>query len=539
MKRLAKISIVLALAGALLLPTFGLHKEEADAEEITTTATGYTKASDVQYVTSGGYVVNWGARGEDCTFLSSKAETFYAQKATYSYDTLSGKKGGSTQGNAHTSELYKALQSMMKAEHDYQTSYGETREQYRYTDCVSNNYSSISSFYSGRVLNGEWDGGSTWNREHTWPNSKGLGGNDENDIMMLRPTWVSENSSRGNTAYGESGSYYDPGESTRGDCARIVLYVYTRWGNTEYMWGTKGVMENMDVLLRWMEEDPVDTWEMGRNDAVQSITGTRNVFVDYPEYAWQLFGKTAPKNTSTPSGEAMGGGGATLPPTSEDTPNSSEEKPDSSVDKPNSSEEAPNSSIEKPTTSVGGSASSGSASNGGGTSSGGASSGGTSGVGTSADDECPNGGVHEYGDWFVINNATATSEGWRERFCIHCSAMQGETIPIPKVESVIVDPPEPTCPDGSAHEYGEWFEISSATATSEGRRERFCKGCSAMQAEIFPPIADVSVSDSASEGDNAASSADDGGCSGSVYGVAGGVILAIACAVVYKRRRVE
>jgi hypothetical protein len=53
-----------------------------------------------------------------------------------------------------------------------------------------------------------------------------------------------------------------------------------------------------------MEQDPVDTWEMGRNDAVQSITGTRNVFVDYPEYAWLLFGEECPKDLVTPSREA-------------------------------------------------------------------------------------------------------------------------------------------------------------------------------------------------------------------------------------------
>ena len=63
------------------------------------------------------------------------------------------------------------------------------------------------------------------------------------------------------------------------------------------------------ALLAWMEEDPVDTWEMGRNDAVQSITGTRNVFVDYPEYAWLLFGREIPSDMTTPSGEAAGGNG--------------------------------------------------------------------------------------------------------------------------------------------------------------------------------------------------------------------------------------
>ena len=292
--RLTLLLILVAMvATSLLVPM------QAFAAKITTTATGYTSADDVKYVTSGKYIANWGARGETATFLSNYAQAFYT--GNYTFANLSNASGGTSQSNASNSTLYKQLKELMTSKHTHQTSYGETRDQYKYTDCVGSNYNKISSFYSGKELNGAWDSGSTWNREHTWPNSKGLGGNDENDIMMLRPTWVSENSSRGNTAYGESGSYYDPGESTRGDCARIVLYVYTRWGNTGRMWGTSGVMESMDVLLKWMEQDPVDTWEMGRNDAVQAITGTRNVFVDYPEYAFMLFGKSVPNNYPTPS----------------------------------------------------------------------------------------------------------------------------------------------------------------------------------------------------------------------------------------------
>ena len=292
--RLTLLLILVAMvATSLLVPM------QAFAAKITTTATGYTSADDVKYVTSGKYIANWGARGETATFLSKYAQAFYT--GNYTFANLSNASGGTSQSNASNSTLYNQLKELMTSKHTHQTSYGETRDQYKYTDCVGSNYNKISSFYSGKELNGAWDSGSTWNREHTWPNSKGLGGNDENDIMMLRPTSVSENSSRGNTAYGESGSYYDPGESTRGDCARIVLYVYTRWGNTGRMWGTSGVMESMDVLLKWMEQDPVDTWEMGRNDAVQAITGTRNVFVDYPEYAFQLFGKSVPNNYPTPS----------------------------------------------------------------------------------------------------------------------------------------------------------------------------------------------------------------------------------------------
>ena len=68
------------------------------------------------------------------------------------------------------------------------------------------------------------------------------------------------------------------------------------------MWGASGVIESKDILLKWMEEDPVDTWELGRNDAVQAITGTRNVFVDYPELAFELFNEDVPADYDSPSG---------------------------------------------------------------------------------------------------------------------------------------------------------------------------------------------------------------------------------------------
>jgi len=320
MRKISCLLLILALIFSLSLPASGTERR------ILTTPTGYQSAADVEYVIFSGsvpvnssyttvsnVVVNWGARGENATFLSTYAESYYT--GSYSWDTLSAHTGGSGVSNAPNSDLYKTLQNMMKAKHTHQTSYGETRAYYGFTDCVANDYSKISSFYSGTMVSSVWNG-STYNREHTWPNSKGLGGNDENDIMMLRPTLSSENASRGNKAYGESGGYYDPGVDVRGDCARIMLYIYVRWGNVNgngqtdsggnyyATWGTYGVMESMDILLKWMEEDPVDTWEMGRNDAVQSITGVRNVFVDYPEYAWLLFGEQIPTSLSTPSGEA-------------------------------------------------------------------------------------------------------------------------------------------------------------------------------------------------------------------------------------------
>lgn len=292
-KHILCLLLVLCVAAAPL---------RADAA-ISSTPTGYKSAADVEYIIENGTVVNWGARDEDATFLTTYALDYYT--GSYGYEVLSALSGGTGTSDAYTSELYLALQEMMRANHTNKQGYQDTRPYYCYTDCVRNDFSQISSFYSGKLVNGVWNG-QTYNREHIWPKSKCINtkkADDSADIMMLRATISSENTSRGNSAYGESGGYFDPGSDVRGDCARMVLYGYVRWGNTGKMWGKSGVMESLEVLLSWMEEDPVDTWEMGRNDAVQSITGVRNVFVDYPEFAWLLFGESVPAGMQTPSAE--------------------------------------------------------------------------------------------------------------------------------------------------------------------------------------------------------------------------------------------
>lgn len=459
MRKFLGVSLILSLCSAIAMPIFAQKTETVSAA---TTPTGYTKASDVNYVKSGGYIANWGARDEDCVFLSSYATNFYT--GSYSYDQMSLKAGGSSTSTAPTSALYKALQSMMKEEQTYETSYNATRDKFRYTDCVSSNYSNISSFYSGEVLSGAWDGGSTWNREHTWPNSKGdASGNGENDIMMLRPTSVKENSSRGNKAYGESGSYYDPnqhGQNVRGDCARIMLFVYTRWGNTGSMWGSSGVMESLNVLLKWMEEDPVDTWEMGRNDAVQSITGTRNVFVDYPEYAWMLFGKSVPTNMVTPSGKASDD--IVIPPNQEECTHRYGEW---TVVTPATTETE---GLQKHTCRYCGYEE-------------------TETIPKLEKVECN----HRFGAWTVVKPATATEEGLQMHACRYCGYEETETIPV-------------VC----NHRFGDWTVTVPATTETDGEKEHACRYCGYKETESIPKLEEVinsedSVSDSEASSDSA------------------------------------
>lgn len=74
-----------------------------------------------------------------------------------------------------------------------------------------------------------WDGGVSWNREHTWPDSRGLGGTGPaySDLHHVRPATPAVNSSRGNKnfggAYGQSygavtdgGDLWYPGDADAG-----------------------------------------------------------------------------------------------------------------------------------------------------------------------------------------------------------------------------------------------------------------------------------------------------------------------------------
>lgn len=319
-KRLIPLLLVLLLVVSIVLPA----DAASASQKIVTTPTGYTKAEDVDYVIVNGTVVNWGARGEDCVFLTTYAISFYPSGSTYT--ELSQLDGSNQQDQVPNSELYDALQDLMTSKHKNIQSYQSTRPFYCYTDCVSSDHTKLSTFYAGALVNSTWDAGKTYTREHIWPNSKCLTDNktkDGADIMTLRPVPQSENSSRGNKAYGESSGFCDPGVSVRGDCARMVLYTYVRWGNTGKMWGSAGVMENLEILLSWAEEDPVDTWEMARNDSVQSITGTRNVFVDYPELIWLLFDQEIPADMTTPSGSKS----ADTPPANNNPPAANDNPP--------------------------------------------------------------------------------------------------------------------------------------------------------------------------------------------------------------------
>ncbi len=258
-------------------------------------------------LTANAATYNSGKRGTVCTSLSSKAKAYYT--GSYTYAKLSAKSGSS---------LRTTLRTLIKS--DYKTvGYNGLRTYMKYTDAYQGSSSKLMLFYSSGTTTSSWDSGKTWNREHMWPDS--LGGNAvEGDLAAMRPADPTANSTRNNNKYGEVASgyttaktsaangskvagYYKSGEfepldNVKGDCARVVLYDYVL---SSSMSSVTVVFESVDTLLAWNKSDPVDTYEMSRNDSVESIQGNRNPFVDYPELGWLVLGKSIPSGLTTPS----------------------------------------------------------------------------------------------------------------------------------------------------------------------------------------------------------------------------------------------
>lgn len=254
------------------------------------------------------------------TYVSKQAAYY---KGTYSYSNLSALSGN---------DLFGALNTLMGNTSRIggsSFSYNSLRDQYKNVDKDLNRSGYIIGYYNGASFSGVWDSGATWNREHTWPQSKGANKSIPmgHDMQSVRPTHTTVNSSRGNDAYGESGAYYDPDEvsisnsyykstnmgSYRGDAARVILYDYVVYGeagghknklyngNAQLLskFGSDGVFESAAVLLKWHMNDPVSLTEMVRNDGAQTYQGNRNPFIDYPELAIQVLKNASGVKTYT------------------------------------------------------------------------------------------------------------------------------------------------------------------------------------------------------------------------------------------------
>jgi endonuclease I len=85
---------------------------------------------------------------------------------------------------------------------------------------------------------------------------------------------------------------YAPRVEVRGDLARILLYMEVMYTIYNLINSTPAVnqMALLDVLLSWHELDPVDAFEMNRNEVIYTLQKNRNPFIDYPHFVELIWG---------------------------------------------------------------------------------------------------------------------------------------------------------------------------------------------------------------------------------------------------------
>lgn len=98
---------------------------------------------------------------------------------------------------------------------------------------------------------------------------------------------------------GSSQNAYEPCDEYKGDFARVFMYMFTCYQDLtwEYTWmnyekSTYPTLKPWAVklLLKWHKQDPVSEKEVNRNNAVYSVQGNRNPYVDYPQLADYVWG---------------------------------------------------------------------------------------------------------------------------------------------------------------------------------------------------------------------------------------------------------
>ena len=97
---------------------------------------------------------------------------------------------------------------------------------------------------------------------------------------------------------------WEPRDADKGDVARALFYMAVRYegdnGETNLELVSyvntapdyQPLYGNLDTLVKWHNQDPVNNWERNRNDIVYyQYQANRNPFVDHPEYVDLIWGE--------------------------------------------------------------------------------------------------------------------------------------------------------------------------------------------------------------------------------------------------------
>ncbi|MEZ7172901.1 endonuclease [Sporosarcina sp. OR05] len=284
---------------------------DPDGDELSFTATKGTVNGSTLTLTleEGSHIVGVTATDGEKTATASFTVTVNAEAVPGDdyYKNARGKEGQA---------LKDALHEIISGH--TQLSYSQVWEALRETDEDPNNANNVILFYSGHSRSKNKNGGNVgdWNREHVWAKSHGDFGTSQGpgtDIHHLRPTDVQVNSARGNLDFDNGGSpvnncdgckrtsnSWEAPDHVKGDVARMLFYMATRYEkgdkvdlelNEKLNNGSAPYHGKLSVLLQWHLQDPVDEFEMKRNNTIYRWQGNRNPFIDHPEWVTKIWGQ--------------------------------------------------------------------------------------------------------------------------------------------------------------------------------------------------------------------------------------------------------
>ncbi len=223
----------------------------------------------------------------------------------------------SISSNLTGNDLKQALHNLIKGHRAYSYASETADNIMKEADQDPNNPDNLIEIYTGDSED------YISSREHVWAKSHGDFGTARptgSDLHNLKPCQKNVNSTRGSKDFDLGGSEvssapgnytdsdsWEPRDEVKGDVARILFYMAVRYEgdednepDLELVNGVNtkdntisrkyGEMGNLEVLLQWNIQDPVDEFEMHRNNVIYSYQHNRNPFIDHPEWAnkiWQ------------------------------------------------------------------------------------------------------------------------------------------------------------------------------------------------------------------------------------------------------------